>query len=404
MASFAPTVQAAFIFLTSATAVSIAGMRVSDISAALLLASLFLHRTSEPRRRGSAIALFLAILLSTLVSFSFQLLEFEQEAILSGLPNAISIPFSLLLSITFLYNCSKKRALKIASAYCSITLVACYFVFVWQSAIGRPAWLNAAEVAERFSALSNNPNQLALFLLPIPFFSIFCYLNGFRRRNLVIIDIVASALLNALIIGKGLFFSWLLSAVFMLLTGFVFRGSIRISLNFILTRSILIVAFGFAIAPVAFLLYTGNTPGSQEGQGSIRVALWMNGLLAWTEAPLFGHGPGHYSGLEIPYSGMEAHNFFIDWGSAYGLLGSFALLLLFSLFFAQAFKGKTWIICAFYIALLVQIIFHFYGRQPVFWLWWAFGFLFSLTRPDIAHIKPAEQPPPLLFKGSKLSP
>lgn len=377
-----PSTQAALIFLTSATAVNISGVRLSDIAALLLLLSLFLLKSNDSKRRVIATSLLAMLLFAAFVSFAFQLLNFDPELTLAGLPNAVAVPFGLILALFFLSSCSKQRAAKIAAAYCRIALLTCWILFLWQWSLGHPEWIDLGEVEGRFSALSNNPNQLALFLLPIPFFSILCHMRGVRGRRGVVIDIVAAVLLNFFIIGKGLLVSWTLALLFVMLTGWRFDGPIRVTLNFILVRSLSALPFVLAIAPIAFLLFTGNAPGSQEGQGSIRLALWLNGLEAWTEAPFLGHGPGHYSGLEMPYSGMEAHNFFIDWGSAYGLLGFFFLFSFFLFLFAHAFKARNWVICSFYIALFTQIIFHFYGRQPVFWLWWAFGFVLSLASID----------------------
>lgn len=379
--------QAAIIFLTSATAVNVSGVRLSDISALLLLASLFLHRSNSTQKNLTTSSLLCLLLLLTSVGFFLQVLEFDSGQIIAGLPNASAIPFGIIVALVFLNRCSQQRAVRIAAAYCRIALLICWILFIWQWLLGQPEWIAAGEVEGRFSALSNNPNQLALFLLPIPFFSILCYMKGVRSRSGVTVDIIAAVLLNFFIIGKGLLVSWALALLFLMLTGWKFDGPIRTTLNFILVRSLLVLAFVLAIAPITLLLFTGNAPGSQEGQGSIRLALWLHGLEAWAEAPILGHGPGHYSGLEMPYSGMEAHNFFIDWGSAYGLLGFFGLFLLLSFLFAHAFKRRHWIVFALYVALFAQIIFHFYGRQPVFWLWWVFGFIFSLARPDKIHSK-----------------
>lgn len=377
-----PFIQAALIFLTSATAVNFSGARLSDIAAILFFASLFLSRPSATQHKFTTTSLLFLLLFLTSVGTFLQVLRYDSGQVTAGLPNAIAIPFGIIVTLLFLHRCGEQHVARIAAAYCRITLLICWMLFFWQWLIGHPEWIAAGEVEGRFSALSNNPNQLALFLLPIPFFSILCYMKGFRSLSGVTTDIIAAVLLNFFIIGKGLLVSWALALLFVMLTGWKFEGRIRKTLNFILVRSLLATIFVLAIAPIAFLLFTGNAPGSQEGQGSIRLALWLNGLEAWAEAPLFGHGPGHYSGLEMPYSGMEAHNFFIDWGSAYGLLGFLGLFSLLSFLSAHAFKARHWIVVAFYVALFAQIVFHFYGRQPVFWLWWIFGFILSSERSE----------------------
>lgn len=373
--------QAAIIFLTSATAVNVLGLRLSDLAFLLLFALLFFLRPVLLRQSLLPSTLMLLLLLLTSLSFFFQVLRFDAAQVNAGFANALAIPLCLLLAMVFLSTCSEHRFVRVVLFYVRISLLVCLTVFIWRAFFELPAWIQPGEVENRFSALSNNPNQLALFLLPIPFFSIFCYQKGLVGGKGVFFDFSVVFVLNVLVIGKGLFFSWLMALVFMALVGWKCYGTIRLSLSFVGRRILLFFGFSVLMSPLVFLLFTGNFPGSQEGQGSIRLALWKNGLEAWMQAPLFGHGPGHYSGLDAPYSGMEAHNIFIDWLSAYGILGLLAFVAFVAYFFIHAFRQKVWIVLAFYIALLVQMFFHFYGRQPVFWLWWVFGYFMVVFWP-----------------------
>jgi len=377
MQLISPALQATAIFLTSATAITVLGTRLSDIAAAILLISLCLIRSNDHVLRFRAGSLFAILLFFILLSSLKQIWLFEFDRTNSSPSNAIAIPASLIIGAAFLINCHEKRALEIISAYCRIVLISCFALFSWEFIFGRPEWIAPREVEERFSAFSNNPNQLALFLLPLPFFSIICHLKGLRSRSSVTFEVLLAIFLNALVMGKALFIAWTIGLLFMALAGFKPHGPIKVTFGFFLSRTLLIILLLAATAPVLIMLYSGFVPGSQEGQGAIRLALWVHGLEAWGDAPLLGHGPGHYSGLEAAYASMEAHNFFIDWASAYGALGVLALCVLIWFLVFNAFRRKNWIVCAFFVALISQITFHFYGRQPAFWLWCALGFILS---------------------------
>jgi O-antigen ligase len=243
-------------------------------------------------------------------------------------------------------------------------------MFFWH-----PKWINVSEFPDRFSALSSNPNQLALFLLPIPFFSAFCYLKGAITFKIMLLLTSLTLLINFYVLGKALFVGWLLALFFLYLNNMKFFEKTKISLRLILRNWFFVFFVALLMIPIFLLLYSGNIPGGQAGQGDVRIQLWAHGLQAWSDAFLLGNGPGHFSGVKGPYEGVEAHNLLIDWASAYGFISLTFLVTFFLLVIYKASKNYNKLIIALLITLILQMTFHFYARQPVFWIWWIIAFI-----------------------------
>lgn len=356
-------------FLTSATAVKVMQLRLSDISVCLFFFSLFSLTKKRTNINTSAIVLLITILISTISQFYYGTDSF----ISNGIANAISIPFVIVLAIFCFGKIDIKIQLNIIYKYNLIAIGACIALYFYQLYFGNISWIELVDETDRYSALSLNPNQLALYLLPIPFFAYVQYLLGGVEARFVIVQIGLSLLINYFTIGKGLFVAWILSFIMLVLLGN--QGEINAK-RFLIKLTIFIVFIPiiyYSVAPIVAALYAGEMPGSVDGQGDLRLHLWLNGLRAWLDAPYFGHGPGHYSGLDLQYEGVESHNLLVDWLSAYGIAGFTALVVLFGNFIWRSIKLKSWIVLSFYICLLVQSMFHFYGRQPVYWIWWTVG-------------------------------
>lgn len=304
---------------------------------------------------------------SVLISFFFHSEHYIDNS------NKVIIPVVFIFSIFCFLKLSKNTVLKIINVYPVICLFFCYLLLLHTLLFGSPpSWIIPEDGIDRFSGLSKNPNQLALSILPIPFFSIIAYIEGMKRKKIVILELLAVFFLNFLVVGKGVLVAWFMSFAFLFIIKFQFREKIRINLNFINLRIIYISAILIFCFILFYFLYTGAFPGSQEDQGGIRLHLWRSGFFAWMDSPFLGHGPGHYSGLFSPYEGMESHNLIIDWLSAYGIFGFFIFFIFIFHTIILAFLKYDWIILGFIASLLIQSMFHFYGRQPIFWLWWVF--------------------------------
>lgn len=369
-------VQAALIFLSSATAVSVFGFRLGDLSIIMFGLSLVVYR---PREVGGLLSLsaFLLVVVFTIVLSTGYSGLVDAQKLEDGMANAVAVPLAVLVSLACVWLMDSERVLHIAAKYTRVALAVCLLVFFWQLFLGTPEWFAYEEGIDRFSALSRNPNQLALYLLPVPFFSLFAYLRGLKGRWAVGGEVALVVAINFFMLGKALFIGWGVSVAFLFILGGVWFGGVRLNGLWFYGRVLLTaVSFGL-VMPIMFALYRGDTAGSQADQGDIRLRLWEHAFDAWTDSVIVGHGPGHYSGLEASFQNTEAHNFLIDWLSAYGLLGGMALVAYLAWLVACSFRQRAWIVLALYLTLFVQATFHFYGRQPLFWMLLVFGHFIS---------------------------
>lgn len=357
------------IFLMSATAVSFNGIRMADLAFFIFGLTLIV---SGCKLIIDRLSFALSMLLATVFLSTSIALILGGEIVVS---NAVAVPAGVFISLLCLIFIKPVDVLEIIHGYPFFLIFFTLLVGLAKLLGVDIPWIVYDEEMDRFSGLSQNPNQLALYLLPIPFFSLVSYLKNRKSKWQISVEIIAAILINLFVLGKTLFVGWLISFAFLFLIGFVYVGNLRVNLlNIILKLSFLCLAV-FALLPMIFALYRGDTAGSVEGQGDDRLALWRNGLHAWFDSFLFGHGPGHYSGVEAVYQNMEAHNFWIDWLSAYGFIGGCALFLYLLLNLMKIMSTRSWIIASLYISLFIQTTFHFYGRQPFFWMLLVIGYL-----------------------------
>lgn len=357
------------IFLMSATAVSFNGIRMADLAFFIFGLTLII---SDYKFIIDRLSFALSMLLATVfLSTSIALILGGEIAV----SNAVAVPAGVFISLLCLICIKPVDVLEIIHGYPFFLIFLTLLVGLAKLLGVEIPWIVYDEEMDRFSGLSQNPNQLALYLLPIPFFSLISYLKNRKSKLLVCVEIIFAILINLFVLGKTLFVGWLISFAFLFLIGFVCVGKLRINISKTILKLSFLCLAALASLPMMFALYKGDTAGSVEGQGDDRLALWRNGFHAWFDSFLFGHGPGHYSGVEGAYQNMEAHNFWIDWLSAYGFIGGCALLLYLLLNLMKIMHTRTWIIASLYISLFIQTTFHFYGRQPFFWMLLVFGYL-----------------------------
>jgi O-antigen ligase len=364
-------VLSCLVVLTSATAVRVFDVRLSDISFGLLillmLVALFSIRTNRVPR--VVVFLFGYLVVFSVIRFAFA--QFHDG--IFDFSNYILVPSALGASVLFLATTTRYARIVFLKNYSVLLLLLTLGLFCAEQVLGRPGWIEIIDDTDRFSALSLNPNQLALFLLPVPFFSIALWKLENKTLSVVCVELLAVFCANVFVFGKSLFMAWVVGAVIVLVLGISPREKLRLKKKHVLLSVFLLPILILIVMPIALRFYLGDAPGSVEGQGEGRLVLWIHGLSAWLDAPLFGHGPGHYSGLDAPYEGMESHNLIVDWLSAYGLIGFLALLAFFYQAFKIVFNKSVWVCFALFSVLVLQSFFHFYARQPIFWLWWVLG-------------------------------
>ena len=269
------------------------------------------------------------------------------------------------------------QRLWLASGALSVTLVVGLGVLLALSTMGRPVLgpINSL-YGFRFAGWALNPNQTALAVSVVPFFAI-------ERRNacegrvsrlgwtvvaLVALVVGIATLSDALMLGWGVAAA-IIGGKWWALTTFVPGNSRSAKRIAIFAVPLVVVGAIIAAGPRIIQLSEATAESSYQsnGQGADRVARWKHGLDAAARAPVFGLGPGSYSGPFSSFQGEEAHNTPIDWLDSTGVVGLLALLGLWSWVAWRVASMKRKGAGIALSALLSFAMFHFVLRQPVFW-------------------------------------
>ena len=103
-------------------------------------------------------------------------------------------------------------------------------------------------------------------------------------------------------------------------------------------------------------------------QNKVRLELWANGIEAGLQRPVFGLGPGAWSGFDGPRGLEEAHNSPIDYFTNAGLIGAALLLYGMCALFFRTLLSKQAVLLAGITAVTIFALFHNVLRQPIMWL------------------------------------
>lgn len=228
----------------------------------------------------------------------------------------------------------------------------------------------------RFSGWSSNPNQTALLICPMPFFSLY----AFVRCNSVLWSVVYFILcIFFIILGKltgsdALLFAWGVSGSIIVLHSWLriirqthapywLSVSSKILGPLVITTGVIFLwtVMGEVLSQrIEFIINSGN-------QASDRITLWTHGIEAILASPIVGLGPGAFSGIESPFLNTEAHNSFIDWGTNTGMIGILLLVLAIGYAFFRV-RSHSFLLSGTVISLVIFSLFHHVLRQPLFWI------------------------------------
>lgn len=360
--------------MMGATGLELFGFRVSDVAAVLFMLSIIFYNIDSMRFGLSSLQITLFALLLIII---FRTLYYCGSLASDDVIDHDTLIVPLALSIGLMFGqIIRFDWIKFSYRY-SVTFIFIYGV-VYPISVYFGWYVNDWE--GRLSFFSLNPNQFALFLAPVPFFVYRAYQENMLKKHRLIFFWFVSLLLLVLCVGKSLAISLPISIwVAWVLKKLIEAPAqkIRFYIPFLIIFSGLIL---YGAYPIFNDLYNGDFIGSQENQGDIRVSLWLNGLKAWFDSLLFGHGPGHYSGNTGPYEKYEAHNTFIDIAAAYGFLGLALFVILIYKLLKAAIKNSDYVMFAASLSLCFQLFFHFYARQPAFWIWLVIMYNIALSR------------------------
>ena len=227
----------------------------------------------------------------------------------------------------------------------------------------------------RFQGWADNPNQMALAVVAMPFLS--CYLirraRRFMPKVIYVVAIAICALVGIATESDALRVSWALTVcglLGLLWCKAIFRGrGPWLYLSHILAPALIVILGVFTGEKLSMALERiAETLYNQEGgQGSLRLTVWHNGLRAISESPLVGFGPGSFSGVQGPFSRWEAHNSLIDWGMSTGILGILLLIALWSWCLLRAIKSGSAPLLGVMTSIILFSLFHYILRQPIYW-------------------------------------
>lgn len=226
----------------------------------------------------------------------------------------------------------------------------------------------------RFSGLSINPNQTAMHALSIIVTALAVLfkfeLNHWPIRLLAMVAIPAAvffgfytnsdAFIIALLPIAGAVALVISRRLFVTLKNAILIGIFLTAL----AATIMALLFPVRIASALDLFLSGLQTGNQD---SDREILWRHGIQAWEASPFIGNGPGAWSGLAMPFQGMESHNSYIDWLTIAGLAGFIPFALSIGSTFRLNFVKHLTSYLAI-LAILTFASFHFMFRLPIFWL------------------------------------
>lgn len=345
------------------------------------LSSFFLRKKSQITSSGMIVLLILLILLCFLIG-TVESIHNNLFFINDFFRNFFPILFSFIISFVLINIKDKVSYFYNFIFYFPIFFIFPLFLLLLYSFF-QPRLFSYTIFEYRFLGLSTNPNQLALYLCVIPFM-LLLRISIFHSRFQKIMSILfmlACFAISYFCKSDALTLSWVVSipfCVFYLIQGYKINIKtlksvfLKIVLPSILAVTVLFVLF-FQLQNLETEFISRSE--AEGNQGGVRVALWQNGIRVMLDSPLFGLGPGAFSGIEKPYDSMEAHNTFIDLGINAGFIGLFFYLCLIFLVARLLFK-KSKILFVWVISLILFSVFHFVLRQPIFWVYLLIPYLF----------------------------
>jgi O-antigen ligase len=251
----------------------------------------------------------------------------------------------------------------------------------------------------RFRGWAENPNQMALMVLGMPFLGwhLLRQSRGWGPKLMYGLAIVGCVLVGLATWSDGLRVAWLgtLAVIGFVLWGRALRrssGPLMYLTYLIVPALMLVLGIGLGGQLLSYFEGVGQRVYSEGGQGDIRIAAWENGLRAIAHSPLVGLGPGSYSGRYAPFQGEEAHNTYIDWGMSTGALGVAVQMALLTWAAWRAWRARAFALLAGFAALFLFSMFNYTLRQPIYWLFLVLTLRLTEERVDLGPRQIARAP------------
>lgn len=292
---------------------------------------------------------------------------------------------------------------------CTLTAISLWFGFVvyLSGDVALAQMLNMSDAGDvRYSGWSVNPNQLALFFVPLPVWVAAVWRDVTHPSRLQMVGfgllLFALMLMGLLVRSDGLLVVWVFEFVILIMLRLRWEmKASRMSLfayALVMVLCVLLVktfAHGEVRKSVRCAVetisqgeglwsakcYEAQAFKDQEAfrigysdpieKTGIREQLWRHGLQAWVKSPWVGYGPGEYSWHATVANGgrieaMESHNITIDLLTQGGLLAGLAWIALVSYLLLNAWRIQD--SYTFSVVLMMAAFTFFHNtRQPYFW-------------------------------------
>lgn len=299
---------------------------------------------------------------------------------------------------------------------CTLTAVGLWFGFVvylsGDSSLAQKLYM-ADGGDTRYYGWSINPNQLALFFVPLPVWVAALWREVAKPTWLQIAGfgmlLFALMLMGLLVRSDGLFVVWVFEFVILIMLRL--RWEMKASRMSLLGYAMVMVLCVFLVKTFAHgevrksvrcavetigqgeglwsaKCYDGQAFKDQEAfrigysnpveKTGVRQELWNQGLQAWVKSPWVGNGPGEYSWYSTDANGgrteaLESHNITIDLLTQGGILAGGAWLALVSYLLIGAWRIRD--SYTFSVVLMMAAFTFFHNtRQPYFWFVLAFSY------------------------------
>lgn len=250
--------------------------------------------------------------------------------------------------------------LMLANSRLDLGLIIKVFLFSFSALIIIQLLLVGYETS-RYKGGSHNPNQLALYVL--------C---GITLCSSVALGRKIKFTISCILLGFGVLSGsdafGAASAVFCLSFFVIYVFPLKRFIPWGVIFSVLVLLLIIFWLPYVTEELVKEWNSADEG-GS-RIGLYEHGLTAWLSSPFsffIGNGAGAFSGLDNEFGKVESHNTPIDALAIGGCLG----LIIFYWFpiktFIASYRYNLRFNFSFLASLLAFSLFHYVGRQPVFW-------------------------------------
>jgi O-antigen ligase len=262
----------------------------------------------------------------------------------------------------------------------------------------------------RFVGLAENPNQLGMLLAPMPFLCLYFLLRarGMAQRLGFLVLLLLSIWVGLSTLSDAVLVAWLAAAVVLVVSALLLRAQpYLIGRSIALNQLVILANFVLVCLCVGFVVFSSSAAlrladdvvvdVKSGDEGDSRIFLWTSGIARLGESPLIGFGGGPQIEDARFTAAREAHNSYIDFALATGLLGLSCLTaLLFTVILRSQILLQPVLLAAF-SSLLCFSFFHYVFRHPIFWFYLALmisiGYAERVPRLNLAE--PSAQRAPL---------